>query len=163
MEMMVVLVIIGVILTLATLSLPRPSPHDEIERQAARLAVLLQLARDEAMLRSREMGLRADAEELQFLILDDEGWEVLQDDVLRPRRWDEDTRAELVVEGFATERESPGRERGEEIQPQVLLASSGEMTPFELVLTSRTRRLGAWEIHGTASGRVTVRAPDAPP
>jgi general secretion pathway protein H len=154
-ELLVVLVIVGIVLGLATLTLPRSDPADRLAEESRRVAVLVELARDEAILRGREMGLRLQDRQLEFMILDDTDWIMIENDTLRPRDLDEDVRAELLVEGAPAAGDPARRDI-----PQVWLASSGEMTPFTLVLTSRTRALGAWEVQGGAAGAIQLVSPE---
>lgn len=86
-ELLVVMVIIGVTLGLATLN-AIPSPRQDLENEARRLALLLQLARDEAIVRNRLVAFEANGERYRFMVRGDTGWEpVTRDDLLRERRF----------------------------------------------------------------------------
>jgi len=84
-EILVVMVIIGVTLGMASLN-AIPSPRQDLENEAKRLTLLLQLARDEAIVRNRQVTFEATPERYRFLVRNDTGWvPVTQDDLLRER------------------------------------------------------------------------------
>ena len=84
-ELLVVLVIIGITLGLATLN-AIPSPRQDLENEAKRIALLLQLARDEAIVRNRLVAFEANSERYRFMVRGDTGWApVTRDDLLRER------------------------------------------------------------------------------
>ncbi|MFC0251010.1 type II secretion system minor pseudopilin GspH [Massilia consociata] len=84
-ELLVVMVIIGITLGLASLN-AIPSPRQDLQQEAQRLALLLQLARDEAIVRNRQVAFEASPERYRFVVRNDTGWEpVTRDDLLRER------------------------------------------------------------------------------
>ena len=84
-ELLVVLVIIGVTLGLVSLN-AMPSQQQSLEKEAQRIALLLQLARDEAIVRNRQVAFEADPERYRFLVRNEQQWQpVTQDDLLRER------------------------------------------------------------------------------
>lgn len=86
-ELLVVMVIIGITLGLATLN-AIPSPRQDLENEAKRIALLLQLARDEAIVRNRLVAFEANGERYRFMVRGDTGWApVTRDDLLRERNF----------------------------------------------------------------------------
>ncbi|MGZ8358289.1 MAG: type II secretion system minor pseudopilin GspH [Telluria sp.] len=86
-EVMVVMVIIGITLGLVSLN-AMPSPRQNLEKEAQRIALLLQLARDEAIVRNRLVSFEANGERYRFLVRGEAGWApVTQDDLLREREF----------------------------------------------------------------------------
>lgn len=84
-ELMVVMVIIGITLGLVSLN-AIPSPQQHLQNEAQRLALLLQLARDEAIVRNRLVAFEADGERYRFLVRNESRWDpVAGDDLLRER------------------------------------------------------------------------------
>jgi general secretion pathway protein H len=87
-ELMVVMVIIGIALGAVSLNIV-PSPREQLEKEAQRVALLLQLARDEAIVRNRQVVFEAEPDRYRFLVRTETGWEALQgDDLLRERQFD---------------------------------------------------------------------------
>jgi len=86
-ELLVVLVIVGI--TLGAVSLNAlPSKRQELQNDAQRIALLLQLARDEAIVRNRPIAFEADADRYRFLLFQDGKWQPLQqDDMFREREF----------------------------------------------------------------------------
>ena len=100
-ELLVVLVIIGITLGLASLN-AIPSPRQDLQQEAQRLALLLQLARDEAIVRNRLVAFEASGERYRFVVRNDTGWEpVTRDDLLRERTF-KNAPLQLVLEPAAT-------------------------------------------------------------
>ena len=63
-----------------------PDDRQVLEQDAQRIAVLLQLARDEAIVRNRPIAFEAEANRYRFLIREEQHWQVLKDDeMLRER------------------------------------------------------------------------------
>ena len=96
-ELLVVMVIIGITLGLATLN-AIPSPRQDLENEAKRIALLLQLARDEAIVRNRLVAFEANGERYRFMVRNDSGWEpVTRDDLLREREF-KNSPLQLILE-----------------------------------------------------------------
>ncbi len=84
-ELLVVMVIIGVTLGLVSLN-ALPSQQQSLQKEAQRIALLLQLARDEAIVRNRLVAFDADPGSYRFLVRNETRWEaVTNDDLLRER------------------------------------------------------------------------------
>ena len=84
-EIMVVMVIIGITLGLVSLN-AIPSPQQNLQNEAKRLALLLQLARDEAIVRNKLVAFEADNSHYRFLVRNETRWDpITQDDLLRGR------------------------------------------------------------------------------
>jgi len=136
-ELMVVLVIIGVLVGIFTLSLGTIA-DDESQEDARRLQTLIELAREEAMLQGRDVGLSFYQQGYEFAYLrqavTEDGKPVVawfpidNDRFLRPRALNEETYLGLQLEG--KEIVLPfERNFKEEYIPQVYLLSSGEVEP----------------------------------
>lgn len=145
-ELMVVLVLIGIILTFAVLSLRGDKLAEEMERESRRLATLVSLANDEAVLRGEELAIRFTDTGYNFLVLSAAGWQQRADDkLLRPRTLPAGMLVRVEVDG-----DPPGLQRREEdddeddrkeiITPQVFILSSGEMTPFSAIFEADQSR-----------------------
>ena len=84
-EVMVVMVLIGIMLGLVSLN-AMPSPRQDLQKEAQRIALLLQLARDEAIVRNRLVAFEANSDGYRFMVRNETGWDVVtKDDLLRER------------------------------------------------------------------------------
>ena len=84
-ELLVVLVIVGVVLGTVTLN-ALPNQQQSMQQEAQRIALLLQLARDEAIVRNRPIAFEAEPEGYHFMVRNDKQWQqVDNDDLLRAR------------------------------------------------------------------------------
>jgi general secretion pathway protein H len=86
-ELLVVIVIVGITLGVAAFN-ALPSERQALQNEAQRIALLLQLAREEAIVRNRPIAFEAEPERYRFLVRDDNSWKIIvqgQDDLLRER------------------------------------------------------------------------------
>lgn len=124
-EVLVVLVIAGIALGLISLN-AMPGERQALQREGQRLALLLQLARDEAIVRNRPVAFEAEADRYRFLLYDERQWRVMaRDELLRERAFDH---APLVLTLAPAAASAPlrivfGREPVD--RPFVLTLSSG--------------------------------------
>ncbi len=90
-EMLVALVIAGILVGVATLSIGAFDRN--LRYEAERLAQLLTLAREEALVRGAPIRLEADEDRYRFAIWRDRRWQpILNDRELRERAWQRPTR-----------------------------------------------------------------------
>ena len=156
-EIIVVVLIIGIIVSFATLSISDRSQDDRLEVEVQRLTQLLQLASDEAVLLGIELGMgSAKGVAYAFMVIGEEGqWQIYETDgPLRPRQLPDGVKMEIAVEEFS----APIAEQDEEepLLPSLLFLSSGELTPFELQLTAEGAR-NVWRIEGDLTGKIQSR------
>ncbi|MEN9868111.1 MAG: type secretion system protein GspH [Pseudomonadota bacterium] len=84
-EVMVVMVIASLLVLLVSLK-GLPSSNQALQEEARRIAQLLQLARDEAIVRNKPVAFEAEGQLYRFLVKIDGKWQPLTDvDVLRER------------------------------------------------------------------------------
>ncbi len=84
-ELLVVLVIVGILLGAIALN-ANPGDRQVLQNEAQRIALLLQLARDEAILRNQPIAFEADDYRYRFLIRKNDSWLPLTDDELLRER-----------------------------------------------------------------------------
>lgn len=137
-EMLVVVVIIGILATFATLSIGNRALDDRMEAEARRAYQILKLASEEAESKGIEIGFSISAEGYQFLTRDEKGeWHAYEaSGPLRPRTLPEPLSAELRVEDRLVTptagNEQKKEQKAAKLKPQALLLSSGETTAFTL-------------------------------
>jgi len=161
-EVLVVVAIIGIVLAMATLNVGGDRRGDALREESRRFAALVQLADEQAILRSEEWGVRLDADGYGFLVLDGAQWIPVADPVFRERRFDEGTRVDLELEGrplvlsggdFDTRADDEESEADTSRKPEILLLSSGEMSPF-VAEFSATGSAGRYRVRSTLLGEV---------
>lgn len=133
-ELLVVLVIVGITMSFAVLSLGLRSDKDVVLQESRRIAALMQLASDEAVVQGRELAMQFDGRDYHFLVLNKNSWQDIEaDEVLRERSLPQGLQAELIVGGNARSSAGISGQR-------VYFYSSGEVSPFQLSLQDRQRR-----------------------
>ncbi len=86
-ELLIVLVIVGITLGVVSFN-AMPDDHKILRNEAQRIALLLQLARDEAIVRNCPVAFEAEADRYRFLLREENVWQPLdQDDMLREREF----------------------------------------------------------------------------
>ncbi len=143
-EILVAVFIVGIVMSVAVLSLNLAGDDREAQREARRLISLIQVAQDDAFLQSREFGLEFMTTGYRFVEFDPatSQWaDVPYDESLKlwslPAEYElelylEDQRVLLEEEPVEiVYEESPAQVR-EDYAPHLLIFSSGDATPFEI-------------------------------
>jgi len=128
-ELLVVLVIIGVLTSLIALSFTpdKPSP----QRESRRFYQVLEAARQQAVLFNQDLGVELTGNSYQVLRWRAQRWWSMDTPIFSEYRLPENLSQTLWLNGLANENESADSENP---QPQILLFSTGEVTPFEWTL-----------------------------
>jgi general secretion pathway protein H len=164
-ELLVVLLLIGIITSMAMLSITLTGRGDRIDGEAQRLTALMRLATDEAVLRTEELALRFDTGNYLFLRYNGDTWEEYADQPLTGHLLPDDIEVVLLLEGHdvvlgesSIEEDNKDDKQQASLKPQILFLSSGEITPFEITLIDRAgdlRRL----IKGNLLGDISLSDP----
>jgi len=144
-EILVVVVIIAVISAGVLMSINLTGRDQELEKESNRLLTLVNYAREEAELQTREYGLRMQEGSYQFVSYDalKGTWRtIIEDDALRERKLPVGLSLKLVVEGRAVvlhaENDKPvGLKTATDIPdltPQMMIFSNGDLTSCEITL-----------------------------
>lgn len=152
-EILIVIVIISVILSFATLSIGTGGLAPRLEQEAQRLASLLKLASQEAIMQSKEMGVYFESDGYRFYVLQEQEWQALtgRDDIFRPRTLPPGMQTVIDLEGTPVIVNEATTKT-----PQLLLFSSGEFIPFEVLFTAETDERLRYRLTGTATGVMRV-------
>ncbi|MGH8321958.1 MAG: type II secretion system minor pseudopilin GspH [Gammaproteobacteria bacterium] len=147
-EILVVLVIISIITAVAVLSLGSLGGNPAAKQAAQKLAALTDLVSQQAVMRGQQYGLLVSPHTYEFLLYDGSKWSVVKDDdLLRARQLDNSVTLALQLEGTpinlpsnsqdhqgnsddSTDSDKPA------LKPQIMLLSSGEITPFKITVSS---------------------------
>jgi general secretion pathway protein H len=135
-ETLVVVLIVGLMAAGAIIAFGNSRTDSQLERETERIGALLDYAREQAELQTREFGMRVDDRGYQFVVFNaqTEQWDPLEDDdAMRLRELPAGIAQRLIVEGREIVLAAP--KKIEEYLPQVLLYSSGDVSSFEYVLS----------------------------
>lgn len=145
-----VVFIIGVILGFATLNLSGRALDDTAQEEALRLVEILRLARDDAGFTGLELGWRKTEKGYQFLALSDQGWTPYGGrSPLRERTLPQPLELRVKVDDLPIETDKS------EPLPQLMLLSSGEVTPFSIELGAKQLD-SVFVITGNLLGKLTL-------
>jgi general secretion pathway protein H len=138
-ELLIVLVLIGVITGMAMLAIGNDGNDRTHTIEAKRLAGLLDLAEQEAMLRGEAMALELFEHSYRFLSLTETGWQVERNDMqFRLRELDGGLRLSLRLD----ESNQPLKSSAlltQKPQPQILLTPDGSSEAVEISLSDKNQ------------------------
>ena len=142
-ELLAVLLIVGLLLSLSTIVLPTQSPAKAGRTEIDRLAALLKLAIQDAVLKSRRTGIAIRKHEYRFVAQNpQQQWEPLKDKLFAPRRLPPPLQLALQAATTRT--------------PQIIISASGEITPFTLHIQSDDEQV-RYTIRGSLTGHIAVQ------
>jgi len=154
MEIMVVLVLIGILTSLAVLS-AGGGPVERLAEEARRLAALIELHQQEAILSGHWRGLLCASDGYSFVSGDGQGgWQTVDSDTALSQH---SLPADLALNLWVDDRPV---ELGADGPPQVLLLASGELTAFVAVLRLRDNtdpNAPRYRVAGDTLGRLSLR------
>jgi general secretion pathway protein H len=167
-EMMVVVVIIGIMINYAVLSFGSHSPSEQLNTEATRLKSLIEVAEEEALMRSSLIGVDILEDGYGFLSQVEGEWQPVDDNLFRNRKLPDDVRMTLIS-GLPTgddknqpSDDSKNQPTGDDEKkgkkkrtPKIILLNSGEITPFELKITSLTSD-DYYRLTGSETGELTL-------
>lgn len=156
-ELLVVIVIIGILATFATLSIGNRALDDRLEVESQRLEQILRLASEEAETKGIEIGFRYTQEQYEFLVTGKDGlWAPhTSSGPLRPRLIPQPFYLELQVENRSVAPASDAPEnKDQKVTPQILLLSSGEVTAFTIDVKA-DNYAPYYRLQGDALGKIT--------
>ena len=172
-ELLVVMVMMGLMTAAAISTINYVFTDDTAEKHSERLAALVELASEEALLTGRELGMRIDDDGYAFYQFDEraQAWSAINEQkVFRNRTFPDHIEISLRLEGQAVVL-APDSEDSEDDQeedasesesgnndfaddpPQLMFFSSGQTTPFTLEVLD-TRDSKRWQLETDLLGRV---------
>ena len=151
-EVLVVIVIISIILGLAVININPSSPTEKLQTEAARLARLIELAGEEAVLSSQHIGIQLSDNGYRFMVYRDNDWKELEDKFLKSYHLPEEIEFTLLMEEVKID---TGDDNKNKERPNILAFSNGELTPFEITLRSQQHEASVI-LSGNALGTLTL-------
>ena len=146
-EIMVVLLIIAITLGMVGINLQR-GDNNRVQEEADRIVILLQAAREEAILQGQVFAVQFNTDGYRFLRLNNKGkLELIErDDVLSPRELPEGITLSFTMDGAVADTEAG-----------LILDPSGSFIPFVLTLRAGEAE---WQVLGLANGKIQSKPPE---
>ena len=187
-EILVVVVIIGIVIAGALLSMSFTGPERELRTEGDRLADLMNYAQEQGELQTRELGLYCTDHSYKFLAFDARRqlWvPINDDDALKPRTLPDAIRLQLQIEGrevvlasvadeqqkaathgsaqasspaSAPDGSAAGPLTPTDLQPHVMIFSNGDLTSFRVTL-ARDGSDTTVDVQPDHQGRIKVKVP----
>lgn len=161
-ELLVVIAIIGIFVGAVMLSMGVVDDERGVEQEARRLQSIIDLVREEALMQSRDFGLLIGNDGYRFYVYDydERAWlEPVDDELLAPHSVDDGLELELSVEDrellLEPDQDENERDAAEAPEPQIMVLSSGELTPFEIVVRRESDR-AAYRVTAELTGSTEV-------
>ena len=162
-ELLLVMTIIGILAGTVTLAMSDGGARQRVQTEAERVALAIELARMQALTRNEIWGLSVSPTEYAFQTYDpDDGtWRVLDEPPFVPRRAEDGllfaVRAELGQRADADgddDGAAPSARKDDDAAefPSIAILPGGEITPFEVVVSSGD--LPSWSARSDGIGRV---------
>ena len=156
-ELLVVVAIVAVLAGLVGTSFVGSGQNQAMEGFAYRMAQRMELARDRALQRNREWGLYINEGEYQFAEFNE-----------LTQTWEPYTQRPFHTESYAMNvlmtaqvDEYQGRvDVDEDTLPEIVLFSSGEVTPFELTMKHITQPSLVWILESDGFTRIKAQRKD---
>lgn len=142
-EIMVVVVIVAILMSAVTLSFP-PTGDKLLKEHSARFSALIGLAQDEAILQSRELGLEVSDKGYAFYRNEDNSWTSYADTPFSKRQFPAEIISTIVLDGIAIDLKDRDKKT-----PQIVILSSGEMTPFTYKLSYKNESEVTLKVNAT--------------
>lgn len=177
-ELMIVIVIVAILFSFATLTIRSNSPEDLIKEEAQRLHRLIQLALEEAVMKNAEYGLEFKTNSYRFLSYSEGSWQAISGDKLfRERELPDEMEVELAIEqidiiiGESADADNDSEKYGidsdmnsedekDKPKPQVFLLSSEEITPEFSARFSLPGIEASYIVSGSIDGKQEIRLSD---
>ncbi len=171
-EVLVVVVIIGVVSAIVVLGLGNLGNDRELQNEARRMTSLIEMASDEATMQGRDFGLEVLQTSYRFVEFDsltEQWYEVIGDDLMRPRQLAQDTEFDLFLEDRRVlleleaadiapdDDDDDDRDLIDDYLPHILVLSSGDISPFELEIIRMTDRASV-QLSVSPAGELKVGA-----
>ena len=141
-EIMVVMVVVGLMAVIAVVNLGSGAEQRELDNVSRKMFMLMETASEQAVLNNQEFGMLLGEEDYRFVIYNDleRKWQAQGERLFQPRSiplWLVVTpRIEDDIPKLASGNQDANDGGGDdELTPDLVFFSSGEITPFELGLS----------------------------
>ncbi|NMP30428.1 type II secretion system minor pseudopilin GspH [Thalassotalea sp. M1531] len=175
-EVMLVILVIGVLMSAVQFTFQSSQSHQQLEKAAARFAGVFELASEYGMLNNIELGLLVTDEGYQFVGYDGTKWTELPEvDALAGYQLPASIALELTLDDLPIENDmlvshelfqdeqDDFKPEEKPIQPQVVILSGGDISPFSLAFFYRDEfaqdELASYKVTGLYYTPLTIEGP----
>lgn len=162
-EILVVLVLVGLLASLAIVNLGGGSERREMTSKIRELYVLMQTASEQAILNNEELGLVIDEEGYRFVVYDEQEqeWRTESARLFQSRGFPEWMSVTLFVDDDIPRLPSGDEEDEEEnrLEPDLMFFSSGETTSFELEFVTTSSRDPVYRLVADGLNDIEMKTP----
>lgn len=136
-ELVVVILLVGLLVSFAVLSVGGPSPRELQHEEARRILARMDLAREEAVMQARSLGVRFERDGYLFYGMRDGQWRMReQGGLLDPYELPEAVAIDVEIDGLDVElfggdeeAEDDDGDDEEAVRPQIFFLAGGEIVP----------------------------------
>jgi general secretion pathway protein H len=158
-EILVVIVIMAVVISITVLSVSSTGRDSQLDEESRRIEGLVGLLHERALLEGRDFGLRIEPAAYEFVVYDSrrDRWMMLdQEREFRHRELPKGITFQLQLDSHTVVIKPIDRNlaSGDQPNPQVAIAASGEGTPFRLTLQRDATQAKA-SVDGDALGKIS--------
>ena len=151
-ELLVVIVLLGIVVSFAVLSMGTSSSERKMEEEAKRLHALIKLVHEESIIQAKEIAMEINKQEYSFLEYKNKKWIPLAGKIFKTRAMAKEL--ELSVEAdskakFFKDTESKFI--------RLYFLSSGEQTPFEIKIKLRGEYFPYYQLVGKFNGKLKLK------
>ena len=158
-EILVVIVIMAVVISITVLSVSSTGRDSQLDEESRRIEGLIGLLHERALLEGRDFGLRIEPAAYEFVVYDPrrDRWMMLdQEREFRHRELPKGITFQLQLDSHTVVIKPIDRNlaSGDQPNPQLAIAASGEGTPFRLTLQRDATQAKA-SVDGDALGKIS--------
>ena len=163
-ELIVSIALIGIITSIVLILYKSSTNSENMKNESVKLISLIELAREEAIMQGREMGMKFTEDGYQFLDFDPmrELWSVRKNDhLLRKRVIPAYLNHKLFLENkdisFSDKEMNDSKSEIQLSAPHIVFFSSGELTPFEYSIFDDNQTIS---VTGSFNGAIEINNND---
>lgn len=154
-ELLVVIILLGIVTSLAVISVGTSGVERKMEEEAKRLHALIRLTREESIIQAKEIAFEVSKQDYQFLEYKEKKWVPVINKVFKKRSLP----AELELR-LETESELKLFEAENEEWRRLYFLSSGEQTPFKMKINVKNKAENYYQISGQFNGKLKIEHVD---
>ncbi|RMH22513.1 MAG: type II secretion system protein GspH [Gammaproteobacteria bacterium] len=152
-ELAIVLLIIGIITSFASLSV-RPMQQTPVKRETERLRLLIESASQQAILTATPIRITLNSSKLAFDTLSDKGWKPIKERPFESVEISRDIR--IQVEDTNPQDSKQDKDKKKNL-PMLFFLPTGEATPFKWILIDENTFL-SYQLEGNGIGKLSMKA-----